>query len=215
MTRAVRPRPALALVTLIPLAWLLVVTGTAGVQKIFHPKPAIGFLAKAQQLKSEELPRNQAALEAAQRGGLATAIDDAQKAMGRTRAQIANNRLDAGVTGAFLGLVILIVLLSVWEWIRLLAGWKPAQLRESPAQWLPAGGVVEGRPVQFAGWLLFGLLAAKELSGQAAVERVQARTDACRCGSGIRLLGDSAGEDPGHAYVEAAEQRLNGPNRCC
>jgi carbon starvation protein len=46
-------RPAFALVTLIPLLWLLAVTGTAAVQKIFHPDPKIGFVAGAKASRSE------------------------------------------------------------------------------------------------------------------------------------------------------------------
>ncbi len=41
-------RERYAWVTILPAAWLLVCTLTAGLQKIFHPKPSIGFLAHAQ-----------------------------------------------------------------------------------------------------------------------------------------------------------------------
>jgi carbon starvation protein len=44
--------PALALITLIPLVWLVAVTFTAGVQKIRHSDARIGFLAKAAELDS-------------------------------------------------------------------------------------------------------------------------------------------------------------------
>src|SRR5690242_5563686 len=37
-------------VTLIPMAWLVVITMTASWQKIFHPNPRIGFLAQANAL---------------------------------------------------------------------------------------------------------------------------------------------------------------------
>ncbi len=40
-------RERYAWVTLIPTTWLLVCTLTAGLQKIFHPAPSIGFLAQA------------------------------------------------------------------------------------------------------------------------------------------------------------------------
>ena len=46
-------KPALALVTLVPLVWLLAVTMTAGVQKILHTDPRIGFLAQARVLDTE------------------------------------------------------------------------------------------------------------------------------------------------------------------
>src|SRR6266545_7282501 len=57
--------PALALVALVPLVWLLSVTFTAGLQKIGHPSPSIGFLAKAKQIQEELLPPSEKQLERA------------------------------------------------------------------------------------------------------------------------------------------------------
>jgi carbon starvation protein len=42
-------RQRYAWVTIVPTAWLLVCTLTAGFEKVFHPSPAIGFLAHARQ----------------------------------------------------------------------------------------------------------------------------------------------------------------------
>ena len=98
----------------LPLAWLLAVTMTAGVMKIFSPDPRLGFLSQASVL-------------------------DARIAAGGTAAQIAewqrlivSNRVDAVLTGAFLVLVALVVLASMRVWLQLLTGRRIADLHEEP-----------------------------------------------------------------------------------
>jgi carbon starvation protein len=78
-------------ITLVPTAWLLVTTLTAGVQKIFHPSPAIGFLALAHKFSDA----------AAQGTVLAPAktIEEMQRVA-------FNNYLDAVVCGFFVLLVV-------------------------------------------------------------------------------------------------------------
>src|SRR5665213_273024 len=98
-----RGQPAFALITLLPLLWLLTVTITASVEKIFSADPKIGFLSAS------------------------------AAAMGTNHALALNYRLDALVTGLFLVLVALIFLCSVREWILLLARRKLAALKETPA----------------------------------------------------------------------------------
>ena len=73
-------RPALALITLVPLVWLLAVTVTAGVQKIWNADPRIGFLAQAKVL-SGKMPSLERALAAAKTAGDAGAIEQAEKAL--------------------------------------------------------------------------------------------------------------------------------------
>ena len=58
----------LAMITLVPLVWLLAVTMTAGAQKIGHSDPRIGFLAQATVL-SREAPLLESALAAAKAAG--------------------------------------------------------------------------------------------------------------------------------------------------
>jgi carbon starvation protein len=77
-------RPIFALVTLIPLVWLLSVTVTAGVQKIFHQDPRIGFLSQVKSL-DEKYPALQAAEAAAKAAGEARAIEAAAKAVKANR----------------------------------------------------------------------------------------------------------------------------------
>ena len=100
-------RARYAWTTLVPLAWLLAVTMTAGWQKIFSSNPAIGFLAQAEKLAA----------------GVAAGSVAAAK-LGEVRIQIFNLRLDAVVCGVFMGLVALIVCEASRAWLR--AGRGPA-----------------------------------------------------------------------------------------
>jgi carbon starvation protein len=94
--------------TLVPLGWLLAVTMTAGYQKIFSSDPALGFLAGAERLAAELVA-----------GG----VPDARRSA--VRAQIFNLRLDAGVAGLFMALVLLIVAEAGRAWYRALR--RPAR----------------------------------------------------------------------------------------
>ncbi|MFM2294988.1 MAG: hypothetical protein RLZZ350_1401 [Verrucomicrobiota bacterium] len=200
-------RPALALVTLVPLVWLLAVTFTAGVEKIFHSDPRIGFLAQVKSLE-EKLPALEAATSAAKISGDATVLAAATKNLTANHAQHFNNLLDASIAGMFLTLVSIIVLISVREWILLLSRRKPAVLRESEAVWLPDYAVKEpGANLHTAaGAAVLALGLAKELSGEAQLER--ARAQACECSA-------HAESSAQKIYIETTEQRFNGVRRCC
>lgn len=150
-------RARYAWAVLLPLAFLGSVTFTAGIQKIVHPNPRIGFLAMAdklgQDLASGRVP---AAKQAA------------------TRTLIFNNRLDAAVAALFLGLVIAILLVSLREWVLVLGRRKAAVLHESPPVWLPETVIAtEARRPWWklgAAIMILGAL-ARELSGEAAAAR--------------------------------------------
>jgi carbon starvation protein len=96
-------------ITALPLAWLVVVTFTAGWQKIFSPLANVGFLAHAAKL---------------------AALNPTQAA--ETRRLIFNDRLDAVLCGVFLVLVATILLDSVRVWIGILRGTRTASLNEAP-----------------------------------------------------------------------------------
>jgi carbon starvation protein len=104
-----------AWITMIPLAWLLLVTFSAGWAKIFSEDPHIGFLAHAN------------ALEHTLSAGTFAAAKLAE-----TRAVIFNERLDAVVCGVFLALVTIILLDSLRIWLGLLRGTRAAASSESP-----------------------------------------------------------------------------------
>jgi carbon starvation protein len=197
--------PALALITLIPLVWLVAVTFTAGVEKIFSHNPRIGFLQAAEDWNYKLNPLFENAKTAAYNHDTTT-LEAAYKTIADARRQQFNNVLDAAVAGIFLVLITAIILLSVREWILLLSRRKPAVLHETEPVWLPDYAVAEGKTLHIAGTAALALALAKEWSGESHLERAHQQAQAvCTC-------------HPANAqqiYVEVTEQRFNGVRRCC
>ncbi|PYK65702.1 MAG: carbon starvation protein A [Verrucomicrobia bacterium] len=210
--------PAFALVTLVPLVWLLVVTMTAGVQKIFDPDPRIGFLAAAE-VYSEKIAEAHPATGSPKTDD---AMAPAQRALESNKRLLFNNRLDAFVAGMFLVLVVLFVAVSAREWILLLARKRLATLRESDPVWLPDYAVAEGKPLRLFSLIALAFALSKELSGEAALERAQRSATLCDCGptrhQKINLPGEQRPSSPPtreQLYLQTVERRFNGINRCC
>src|SRR5205814_3672588 len=131
-----------------------------------HSDQRIGFLAQAGSL-AEKQPGLDQALQAAKTAGDAAMIKAAEKAAQANQMLRFNNILDAFVAGGFLVLVAAIVLLSVREWILLLARRKLAILKETEPVWLPDFAIAEARPLQATALLALAFALLKELSGQA------------------------------------------------
>ena len=93
-------------VTLGPLVWLIVVTMTAGYQKVFSTDPKLGFLAHAATLAGSAVPN-----------------------AGRL---IFNDRLNAAVALFFMTVVAMLVFTSAREWWLVLSRRKPAVVHEAP-----------------------------------------------------------------------------------
>jgi carbon starvation protein len=102
-------------VTLVPMAWLVTVTLTGSWQKLFHEDPRIGFLAQASGLEQRIAEGK---------------VEEAKLA--ETRRVIFNNRLDAGVTGFFAVLILLLLAEAATEWYLILSGKRSAAVRETP-----------------------------------------------------------------------------------
>ncbi len=201
-----KSRPAFALVTLAPLLWLLAVTMTAGVQKIFHSNPAIGFVAKARAL-DQQLPILEKAIDSARAAGDSAALPAAERAAHLNRVEYFNQIVDTVVTSLFLFLVAVIVALSVWEWITLLARRQLAVLKENEPVWLPDYALAEARSGRLLALFALSAALAKHLSGEADLDRAQAKAPAlCDC---PRKAAN------GKVYVRLLEKRFDGINRCC
>jgi carbon starvation protein len=93
-------------VTLVPLAWLITVTMTAGYQKVFSTDPRLGFLAHA--------------------ASLAGAADPSAARL------IFNDRLNAIMALFFMAVVAMLVVTSAREWWLVLSRKKPGMVHEAP-----------------------------------------------------------------------------------
>jgi carbon starvation protein CstA len=116
-------RERYAWVTLVPTAWLLITTLTAGVEKIFSPDPKVGFLALAHKFSDA----------AAQGTVLAPA-----KTIAEMQRVAFNNYLDAVVCGFF---VVLVVLMFFFAFRIGLQAWRQAM--PTAVEIPPAGRLAE------------------------------------------------------------------------
>jgi carbon starvation protein len=96
-----------AWMTIVPLVWVAIVTLTGGWIKIFSDDPRLGFLAHARSfeatLASGAIPPGVRSIEAA-------------------RHMIFNDRLDAAVAAFFMSAAVVVLIASVWAWIRIVRG---------------------------------------------------------------------------------------------
>ncbi len=103
-------------VTLLPLVWLVSVTMTAGIEKIFSAMPNVGFLAHAANLAAE----------------MAAPATTAARSQEIERL-IWNDRVDAAMTAFFIAVVIIIVGDSIRIWSRLILGSAERAVQEEAA----------------------------------------------------------------------------------
>ena len=102
-------------VTLVPMAWLVVITMTASYQKIFSANPRIGFLAYANALGSQ----------------IAAGRIPAEK-IGEMQRVMFNQRLDAAVTAVLASMFLVLLVEAVIDWHAILARGKEAKVHETP-----------------------------------------------------------------------------------
>jgi len=111
-----------AWVTIVPLVWLVLVTMTAGWQKIFSADPKLGFLSHARLLRDTLA------------GG---ALPAGVQSVGDATRMILNDRIDAAVAAFFLISVVVVIVASAHEWFSVLSGRKAARSSEIPFESTP------------------------------------------------------------------------------
>ncbi|RHW39127.1 carbon starvation protein A [Neobacillus notoginsengisoli] len=103
-------------VTLIPTTWILIVTMTAGWQKLFHENPKIGFLAHAK-VFSQAIDNGEVLAPAAN--------------MAQMKQVLFNDYIDAALCAFFMVVVIAVLISALRIWIKVLQNHK-LELHESP-----------------------------------------------------------------------------------
>ncbi|HJV44634.1 MAG TPA: carbon starvation CstA family protein [Bacillota bacterium] len=109
-------KKAYAWTTLLPTAWLLIVTMMAGYQKLFHSNPAIGFLSHASKYSAAV--------------GKGTPLAPA-KNMDQMTQIITNDYVDATLCGIFMVVVICVFIASLRIWIKVMNNEKMS-VNETP-----------------------------------------------------------------------------------
>jgi carbon starvation protein len=108
-------------VTLLPMAWIVVITMTASFQKIFSSNPRIGFLSYANGLAAQ----------------IAAGQIPAAK-LADTHRLIFNQRLDAVVTAVLALMILMLLAEALFQWYGILTRKRETVLRETPyvvTQW--------------------------------------------------------------------------------
>lgn len=112
-------------VTVLPMAWLTIVTMSAGWDKLFSPDPKLGFIAHAHVVEgwiaSGTLP------------AIVKTVSDARR-------MAFNDYLDAAVAAFFMLSVVIILADSTREWASVLLGRKKVVSSEVPFTAIPAAG---------------------------------------------------------------------------
>jgi carbon starvation protein len=112
-------------VTLLPMAWLVIITMTASYQKIFSANARIGFLAQANSMAAQLAAGKIAAAK----------IADTQRV-------IFNLRLDAVVTAVLAVMILVLLVEALVEWYAILSRSKEPVMQEAPyvaTQWAEGG----------------------------------------------------------------------------
>jgi carbon starvation protein len=111
-------------VTLLPMAWLVIITMTASYQKIFSANTRIGFLAQANAMAAQITAGKIAAAK----------IADTQRV-------IFNLRLDAAVTAVLAVMILVLLVEALVQWYAILSRTKEPVMQETPyvaTQWAEA-----------------------------------------------------------------------------